>query len=115
MKKTFFVLTVMGLIVFAACSKKNNPGKTKVVAATYTTDVLPLIQSKCSPCHLPSKGGRKASFETYESAKKFAADMVTRIKLNPGDRGFMPFKNPKLPAEEIAVFEKWVNDGLLEK
>jgi hypothetical protein len=116
MKKTLLVLIVTGLIVFAACSKKNNPGKSsKIVATTYTMDVAPLIQAKCTPCHVPSKGGRKASFETYEAAKQWGAEMVSRIERNPGDRGFMPFKNPKLPAEEIAVFKKWVADGLLEK
>ncbi len=116
MKKTMFVLTIVGLTVFAACSKKNNPGKTlKVVATTYTMDVAPLIQAKCSPCHLPSRGGNKASFEDHASAIKYGADMVTRIQLNPGERGFMPFKNSKLSAEEIAVFKKWVDDGMLEK
>ena len=115
MKNIFLVMIIAGVAVFAACSKKNNPGKSKATATTYTLDVAPLIQAKCSPCHLPSKGGRKASFETYEAAKKYGPDMVTRIHLNPGDRGFMPFKNPKLPAEEIAVFKKWVDDGMLEK
>ncbi len=115
MKKIFFALIIVAVSIFAACSKKNSPGKSKVVATTYTIDVSPLIQAKCSPCHIPSKGGRKANFETYEGSKKYGADMVTRIHLNPTDRGFMPFKNPKLSAEEIAVFKKWVDDGMLEK
>lgn len=115
MKKMFFALSIAGLAIFAACAKKNNPAKTKVVATTYTMDVAPLIQAKCSPCHLPSRGGKKASFEDHASAIKYGADMVTRIQLNPGERGFMPFKNSKLSAEEIAVFKKWVDGGMLEK
>ena len=71
---------------------------------------------KCSPCHLPSKGGFKTNFETYTSAAKYGAEMIVRIEHNPGERGFMPFKSPnKLTAEEIAVFKKWVSDGLVEK
>ena len=40
--------------------------------------------------------------------------MLVRIQRNPGERGFMPFKHEKLPEVEIAVFKKWVDDGLLE-
>ncbi len=120
MKKIFCILTLFVVLFFAACSKKSSPGKTaeipKVRATTYTDDVMPLIQMKCAPCHLPSKGGFKANFENYASAQKFGAEMVSRIERNPGEKGFMPFKQTnKLAAEEIAVFKKWVSDGLVEK
>ncbi|MFM6926267.1 MAG: c-type cytochrome [Ferruginibacter sp.] len=116
MKKISFIFIVIGVTLFAACSQKNSASKTpKVIPTTYTTDVIPLIQAKCSPCHLPSKGGRKASFENYEGAKKYSADILARIQLNPTDRGFMPFKNAKLSAEEIVIVKKWVDQGLLEK
>ena len=117
MKKLSFVLILAVITVFAACSKKASPGKTpKVIPTNYTTDIVPLMQAKCSPCHLPTKGGRKANFENYEGAKKYAADMLTRVILNPGERGFMPFKSPqKLTDGEIAVIKKWIDQGLLEK
>ena len=74
------------------------------------------MQMKCTPCHLPSKGGFKTNFETYASAAKYGADMILRIERNPGEKGFMPFKSTtKLTAEEIAVFKKWVSDGMTEK
>jgi len=112
MKKAFIALTGAGIIIFAACTPKASPAK--IVLTTYAADVLPLIQAKCTPCHLPSKGGFKANFETFAGALKYGADMVTRIERNPGERGFMPMKNAKLSAEEIAVFKKWVSDGLKE-
>jgi len=126
MKKLFIALTVLMFVIFAACSQKSTPTTTttttttepdapKMMATSYSGEVQPLIMSKCSPCHLPSKGGNKASFETYEGAKKYGADIVARIELNPGDRGFMPFKHEKLSADEIAVFKKWVADGMQEK
>lgn len=116
MKRMLLLTTGLSVLMLIACSKKSAPGKAaKVKTTSYTADVLPLVQLKCTPCHLPSKGGFKANFETYESAKKYAADMVARIQLNPGDRGFMPFKHPKLAEEEISVFKKWVSDGTLEK
>lgn len=115
MKSIFFVVILISVAFFAGCSKKNSPGKSKFIPTTYTINVAPLIQAKCTPCHLPSKGGRKADFETYESSKKYGADMLVRIQLNPGDRGFMPFKHEKLPSEEIVIFKKWVEQGMLEK
>jgi uncharacterized membrane protein len=125
MKKFFIASALMLFIVFVACSPKSTPTTTtttttepdapKMMATTYSGEVQPLIQSKCTPCHLPSKGGNKANFENYESAKKYGADMVRRIELNPTDKGFMPFKHDKLSADEIAVFKKWVEDGMQEK
>ena len=116
MKKISFVLTAIIVTLFAACSQKNSASKKpKVITITYTTDVMPLIQAKCTPCHLPSKGGFKANFENYESAKKFGPDMLARVQLSPGERGFMPFKHEKLSAEEIVIIKKWNEQGLLEK
>ncbi len=120
MKNIFVIATLFIVLIFAACAKKTTPTQTaaepsKAKATSFVTDVQPLIQAKCSPCHLPSKGGNKESFETYTDAQKSAANMIIRIEKNPGDRGFMPFKQPKLSAEEIAVFKKWVSDGTVEK
>lgn len=113
MGKYILIITVISTAFFAACTKKASVGKT-AKATTYTTDIMPLIQAKCTPCHLPSKGGFKANFENYEGAKKYGAEMLVRVMLNPGDRGFMPFKHDKLPAEEIALLKKWVDGGMLE-
>lgn len=113
MKKLFSFLILISIIGFAACSKKSNPAKAK--STTYSGDILPLLQAKCSPCHLPSKGGNKANFENYEGAKKYGAELLARVIKNPAERGFMPKMNPKLSEDEIAVIRKWNEQGLLEK
>lgn len=114
MKKISVAIMLIVITVFTACSKKSSVSKI-VKKTTYSSDVFPLIQAKCTPCHLPSQKGFKANFENYESAKKYSAEMLDRIQLNPGGRGFMPFKHDKLSVEEIAVFKKWIDDGLLDK
>ena len=81
---------------------------------TYITDVKPLLQTNCTPCHFPPKGFKKP-LDTYSAASAAIDDMIARIKLNPTDRGFMPFKHPKLSESVIHVFEQWKADGLLEK
>ncbi len=113
MKKIPFALVLMIIAVIAACTKKASPAK--IIPTTYTVDILPLIQAKCTPCHLPGKGGFKANFENYESAKKYGAEMLDRVMIAPGQRGFMPFKHEKLADTEIALIKKWIDQGLLEK
>ena len=119
MKKTIALLSLLVIVLIAACSKKSTSAKSvaeKPKPTVYTVNVLPLLQMNCSPCHFPSKGGFKADFENYESAVKFGPDMLVRIQLNPVERGFMPFKGTnKLAAEDIAVIKKWVDEGMPEK
>ncbi len=120
MKFFSFFLTLMIITAFAACSKKSNPGKTaaeevKIKPVTYTGDIMPLIAAKCSPCHLPSKGGNKANFESYEGVKKYGAELLARVIKAPTERGFMPKMNPKLSEDEIALIRKWNEQGMLEK
>jgi len=119
MRKISVAPVLFTLLFFAGCSKKTAPAKTaaeppKPKATSYVADVQPLIMMKCVPCHVPSKGGFKTNFENYTAAQKYAAEMVSRIQRNPGEKGFMPFKNPKLTEAEINVFKKWVSDGAPE-
>ncbi len=118
MKKNVILATVLAIFVFAACSKKAHMSKTaaiKPIPTSYTSAVQTLIQAKCAPCHIPSKGGNKLNLDSYDASKKNITYMIARVEKNPTDKGFMPFKNAKLSAEEIEVFKKWLADGLLEK
>ncbi|HMU09929.1 MAG TPA: cytochrome c [Ferruginibacter sp.] len=119
MKHLFAAAILVTLIVFVSCSKKTNPTASTTEApkpkvTSYTAEVLPLLQAKCSPCHFPSKGGNKANFETFASASKSGAAMLERIQKNPGERGFMPMRNPKLSDAEIATVKKWIDGGMVE-
>lgn len=113
MKKNLFLLTLLGVVIFGACTKKASPAKVRLM--TYTSDIAPLMQAKCGPCHLPSKGGNKDNFENYENAKAHGAEMLERVTKNPEERGFMPKMNPKLSEAEITVIRKWIDAGMLEK
>lgn len=119
MKKILIPIEFLLIIIVAACSKKITADQSVATAPaakamSYTITVKPLMEAKCTPCHFPSKRGFKANFENHASAKQFATDMVRRIELNTTDHGFMPLKNPKLSAEEIAVFKNWVEGGMQE-
>ena len=107
----FLAATPVLLLQFCSTAKK---AQKEIPKITYTSDVAPVITAHCSPCHIPPKGNKEA-LHTFEAAKKNIDESIRRIQLNPTDRGFMPFKHPKLPDYTIQVFVKWKADGLLEK
>lgn len=80
------------------------------MVAMYESSVKPLLALKCTPCHFPAEGGKKKPLNSYDSVTVTAAEMLRRVELNPGEKGFMPFRKPKLSAEEIAVFKKWAEE-----
>ena len=121
MKKFSTLVLITALVIIVSCSKKTTPTQDKATATvpekpatTYVANIKSLIETKCSPCHIPSGGGRKAALDNYGAAKTYIDEIITRIKLNPADRGFMPFKHEKLSQEEIAVFVNWKDGGLKE-
>lgn len=95
-------------------AKKAEAEKAAVPKTTYA-NVSTIIAASCAPCHIPSKGGNKKPLDNYANVKADIDDIIHRIELNPTDRGFMPFKKTeKLPADQIAVFKKFKEDGALE-
>ena len=106
MKKiyVFAGLAVLSLALTYCSSSKKAMAAPKT---TYSSAVASVISDKCSPCHIPSKGGNKKPYDNDE--------IIRRIDLNPTDKGFMPFKRAfKLAADTIAVFKKFKDDGALE-
>lgn len=120
MKKHFVIIClVVTAIVFYNChgSKKATASAPPPPAATtYESGIKTIIETSCSPCHIPSKGGNKKAYDNFANAKSDIDEMIRRVELNPGDRGFMPFKKPaKLSDSTITVLKKWKADGLGEK
>ena len=118
MKKiyVFAGLAILALgLTYCSSSKKAAAAAAAVPKATYATTLSPIITEKCSPCHIPSKGGNKKAYDNYANVKADIDDIIRRIELNPTDKGFMPFKKTeKLPAEQIEAFKKFKEDGSLE-
>jgi len=86
-----------------------NPAKT-----TYMADVKPILTVSCAPCHMAG-GANPNKWDEYTPTKAKIATILDRVKREPGSTGFMPRNGTKLSADKIAVLEKWVADGLLEK
>lgn len=103
-------MAMVTVFQFCSSSKKAAAESMKV---SYARNVQPVIQANCSPCHIPPQGRAKA-LHTYDAAKAEINDMITRIKMNPEEKGFMPMRHPKLPDSTIAIFERWKESGMAE-
>jgi mono/diheme cytochrome c family protein len=114
MKKLLLLVSIAAAVsVFSNCSSTR-----KVAAApasTYETHIQTMVMNNCSPCHIPAKGGNKKAFDNYTNVKSDIDEILRRIQLNPGEKGYMPFKRPKLSDSTINVFKQWKADGMLEK
>jgi len=112
MKKLLLIAMVFTGVLFQYCSASKK-AKKSAPAITYTSRVQPIIASSCSPCHIPP-GGNKKALNSYTAAKDNIDDIITRIQKDPSERGFMPFKHPKLADSTIQVFVQWKNEGMPE-
>lgn len=117
MKKKLLTLTAITaiVIIFSNCSAGKKAAAAAPPKTTYEANVQGLVTTHCSPCHIPAKGGKKKDYTSVAAVKGDIDEIIRRVELNPGDRGFMPFKNPKLSDSTIAVFKQWKADGLLDK
>lgn len=111
---SLFVITSVAVFSYCSSSKKAASSKTVVMKTTYA-DVAPILMANCTPCHFPDKGGRKKALDTYTASSTEINDILRRIQLAPGTRGFMPDRHAKLSDSTIAVIKKWQADGLTEK
>lgn len=84
------------------------------VKVTFITDVKPLLTASCSPCHMPG-GGNPNKWDDYATTKSKISAILDRVQRETTAAGFMPKGGTKLSADKIALLNKWVADGLLEK
>lgn len=112
MKKYSLPLVIVCISLFTYCNPARKAAAVAAPTVFYDTEVKSLVETKCTPCHIPSKGGRKEAFDTYDAVKAHIDDVIRRIELNPSDPGFMPFKHPKLTESEINVFKTWRAEGM---
>ena len=106
------LFTAITLFQFCSSSKKTTAASAPVT--TYEGNIKPVIEASCAPCHIAGKGNKKA-LDNFANASAEADEMIERIQKNPGDHGFMPMRNPKLPDSSIAIFVDWKKTGLKEK
>lgn len=107
-------LLLTTVVVFEFCNSTKKAQKTVTAPAiTYASNVQSIVATSCSPCHIGA-GAKQKKLDSYDAVKSNIDEVIRRIQLNPTDRGFMPFKHPKLSDSTIQVFINWKNSGLTQ-
>jgi|GEM_PF-1074003 len=79
---------------------------------TYDTDIKPIINNNCMPCHV--NGGGNTNYTVYTAAKNNINAIIDRVNRTQGSGGFMPKVGSKLSSVELSALAQWKTDGLLE-
>jgi hypothetical protein len=116
MRKILFLVGALFLVVFLQNCKS---AKTKTVVTqktiSYKNDIKPILQTSCTPCHFPPEG-KKEALNSYETVSDNIAEIIERVKLDPKDHKFMPFKSkkPVLNDSLIKVLVTWQKQNMPE-
>jgi hypothetical protein len=115
MKKWFVViLSISTVLVFSQCSSSKKVSDT-TPKLSYESHVQNIIMTKCSPCHIPVQKGKKKDYSNFTAVQGDIDEILRRIQLNPGEKGFMPFRGHKLGSDTILIFQQWKDGGMIEK
>ena len=108
------LITFFSGVVFYTGANSFFPGKEDGIAKDdahemFNNKILPVIQTKCAPCHVPDKGGFKAQLDNFDSAAKRIDECLVRVQLPQDDPKYMPFRNkrPALADSELVAFKAW--------
>lgn len=112
MKKTLLIVCILSTVVLFEFCSSSRKTQTNVPKLSYASSVQSIVAGTCAPCHVGT-AAKQTRLDSYDSVKSNIDDIIRRIQLTPQDRGFMPFKHPKLPDSTIQVFVRWKNEGML--
>lgn len=112
MKRNLLLMLVATVASLTYCTSSRKSAKANAAAVTYEKNIQPIIAANCAPCHFPSKGGKKPPLEGYTDVTYNIDEILRRIELHPGEKGFMPAKKARLSDSTINLFKEWKSGGL---
>lgn len=83
------------------------------VNPSFTSDVLPLLNTKCNSCHGGSSPSAGIKLDTYTEVVKYAnaGSLMGSINHASGYSA-MPKNTSKMSACQIEIIQNWINTGL---
>lgn len=112
-------LIICGALMLQFCSTARSAAKSKEMqpaeGISYTHDIAPIMQSRCTPCHYPD-GGKVKFLDTHNAVSSNIDDIIYRVRLPHDDADFMPFKSKKEPLSDslVQVLVAWKASGMGE-
>lgn len=111
--KKYFVGILFFVLIISSCVTENREDLFETPQeVSFSGDVQPLIQANCVGCHSRPNPNGNVPLENYDDIKAAGTNgsLVNSLK---GENGFslMP-QTGSLPADQIALIETWVNNGM---
>lgn len=122
MKKQFVILVVaIFLISTYAVLRGGLIRAVPMTEVSYAKDVQPILESRCSQCHIGESVNKDLHMDTYESLLAGSQNGPVIIPGNAAgsllvqklESGKMPKRGPKLTPEQIQIIKDWIDSGAL--
>ncbi len=126
-KSIVFACAVYGLCLFGTLQAQDNkPGKADDAKApvSFSKDIAPILLEKCIACHGPTQPKGGYQLHTFEhllkagdsslapvTAKDTDDSELLRLVEETDKESWMPKEGDRLPAEQIALIRRWIEEG----
>lgn len=111
MKKTFVLNVILILVaasLLAACGGSQPATTPTVSPASFTNDVVPILQSNCVRCH----GEAITSYDTLAGSGLFVpGDSQNSTIIRVLQAGIMPRGGQRLSDADIQTIANWIDAG----
>ena len=114
--KKVWSLIMLGIVILSGCYYDNEeelyPNQTSTtstttpIAVTYSSDIQPLIASRCASSNCHESG---ATFPDLSDYSKLTAN-ITRVEVRAIDEKTMPSSGP-LSNADITKLQSWIDAG----
>lgn len=116
--KNYLIFATFLLIVSCTNNSEDDLTNPIVLGNTkYSTDVKPIIDSKCIVCHgdTPTNGA-PMSLTTLAAVQEAIENrnLIGKISKADGALGLMPYGGPRLPQASIDIIVNWKTSGFLK-
>ncbi len=78
---------------------------------SFKADLAPILLNQCQSCHGPKKAKGGYRVDTFEHAIEVGFDELHYRMTTDDEDDIMPPDADRIPAEQIALFEKWQQQG----
>ena len=118
MKHLIPILAFLLMLRFAAAAEPE--------AVNYDDQIKPLFRQHCLSCHGDDKQKADLNLQSYATtlkggsggaavvAGRASQSLLFKVITDPDDDARMPPNKPPLPADQVALIQKWIDSGLRE-
>ena len=118
-KQLTLFITALLIVTAAAVMKIGSIGAASQTEISFSRDVQPILESRCSNCHFGEFTSADLHMDSYKSIMAgsengpviIAGNSKKSLLVQKISTGKMPERGPKLTPVQVQVITDWVNAG----